>query len=255
RIRDSQLKPALNSLISLYEETSKKDAFGSWYQNVGRKKLDLLLDENNHSSDLASPMCLVYLVIEFERHLIFERLDPEFLRNRQDWIANILECEQFEDVIPFIEQLSDAIRDPPFFTTAVRTLSDETMFHDAPLELCFLVMEFVTDVENVAEFFESAVLSDSKLPLFTSTQYDSLMSKISRFGVSTRRDLEEFVKMLDDAEKLRMKQIMPKPEPDPKPQSQANPVQSSAYDDSTWANVFNPSENNPAQAFNNWEPF
>ncbi|ETO10955.1 hypothetical protein RFI_26421, partial [Reticulomyxa filosa] len=192
-MRESNLGQALNELMKLYENSSKKGALGSWYQNVGKTKLELLMDEDYYSSDLASPQYLIYLLIEFERHVVFERLDPSFLSERNDWIANLLECQRFEDIIVFIRKLSSAIREPPFFTLAIKALSEESMFSEAPLSLCFLVMEFVTDVSNVAELCSTMLLHESKLPVFDPLRPPKLIKEILSFGDSTNALIKDFV--------------------------------------------------------------
>jgi len=233
------------------------------------------MDENNYSIDLASPLCLAYFLMEFERHLVFERLDPEFLKSRHEWIAGLLVCERFEDTIPFIETLSNAIREPPFYTVAIKALSEETMFRDAPMELCLLVMGFVTNVGNSADFFRSTVLFDSNLPSFDPTSFDKLVSEVSEFGDCTKEALTDFATTLETTEKDRQieedKLIAKAVEATQFISNVDQPKEEPllANDDDGWNNVFegNPlipgaAENDNAQqspnrnnSFVQWDPF
>jgi len=196
------LSPALKALMDLYERTSKSGAVGNWYKSVGKKKIERLMDVNNHSSDLASPAPLAYLLIEFERHLIFERLNRDFLLKRNEWIANLLECERFEDAVASINTLSNAIREPPFFTLAMKAITEESdLFCEAPLEICFLIMEFVVDISDVADFCKTTLLNDSKLPGFHPSNFDKLVRQISNFGSSTEVQMGEFVNYFKTVQK------------------------------------------------------
>jgi len=164
--------------------------------------------KKKYSSNLISPESLAYLLIEFERHLVFERLNPPFLKDRNDWIANLLDCELFEDAIPSIEKLSLAIREPPFFTLAMKALSEESdLLRDAPLELCFLIMEYVVDVSNISDFCKSTVLHPSHLPIFDATKFGTLVSQISTFGNSTKELAIEFADNLRNLDKMSKKEF------------------------------------------------
>ncbi|ETO09701.1 hypothetical protein RFI_27676 [Reticulomyxa filosa] len=207
RIRASQLTPALNALMQLYEDTSKKGALGNWYQSIGKRKIERLTDEKNNSSDLASPQPLAYLLIEFERHVCFERLDPQFLNDRRDWVANLLDCERFEDAITSIKKLSSAIREPPFFTLAMKALTEESeLFRQAPLEVCFLVMEFVVDSGDVNATCRDLLLQDAKLPQFNAFTYGKLINVISSYGYQSNSLTSDFTNQLDMTEKARRKE-------------------------------------------------
>jgi len=181
---------------------------GQWYESIGKRKIERLSDVNNHSSDLASPQPLAYLLIEFERHIPFERLNPQFLTDRRDWIANLLDCERFEDAIAPIKKLSAAIREPPFFTLAMKALTEESeMFRHAPLDVCFLIMEFVVDTGDIVESCKSMLLNDSKLPIFSTASFHSLISEISRFGYSTKQLASEFVGHVEVVERARVQEL------------------------------------------------
>eukprot|EP01083_Nonionella_stella_P215524 775622_1 len=202
--KSAALKSCLQLLISLYNKTDANGIIGDWRKDGASKMLSQIIDENDPKNDIKTSTSKLFsvsdvagIIIEFERHILFERLTESFLNQRKEWIRLLLQCETFDDIIPLILDLVNGIQIPPFFTVGFNILKDETMFAHAPLAICSLVMQFLEDY-GVADLCNLHLTDIDKIPSHVLTldrwgEYFSIANSIDRFGGPIGDKVKTFV--------------------------------------------------------------
>eukprot|EP01083_Nonionella_stella_P015528 43451_1 len=187
-----ELQHVLDSLTDLYELTASNGAVGNWFTQIGKQKLASFTDDK-----YSSPQDLAFLLIEFEKNILFDRLKREFVVKERDlWIEKLLLPNNFDDFIPLIQQLQFAIRSPPYFTLCMKTLQDECdLFKDSPKDICFLIMQFAIDCKNIVEIGSQSLLHSNAFPEYNVNH--TIVERISAFGAKCDDELKLFVDALD----------------------------------------------------------
>eukprot|EP01084_Bolivina_argentea_P288228 494683_1 len=85
RLYETELKYIIKSLTNLYENTSHNKCVGNWYKTLGYTKF-----QSFTQNAWSTPKDLAYLLIEFERHILYERINQRFLLNRFKWTTKLL---------------------------------------------------------------------------------------------------------------------------------------------------------------------
>jgi len=200
----SQLKLVIERLTNLYEETSKQGSMASWYKKIGTQKVKKFVENPwSTTNDLA------FLLIEFERHIIFTRLDRKFLQARNQWIAALLACNtgsehDFDKFIPLIDTLRDAITSPTFYSLCLKALTEESdLFRSAPIDICLLIMEFVVASSEVSFFAKNAISNPQYLPKYEVLTERGVFGRMRQFGSSCDSQLGSFVSEMKEIERNR----------------------------------------------------
>ena len=158
----SELARVMVRLRHLFEASSQQGSLGSWYRKIGRRKLQAFAQK-----PWSTPRDLAFLLIEFERHIAYGRLDERFLRRRSEWIAALLSCAEFDEFVPLIDALKDAVHSPPFFSLCFKAPAEESdLFRGAPLDVCLLGMEFVLSSAGIAFIASNTLLHSEQFPKF-----------------------------------------------------------------------------------------
>ena len=197
-----ELQQIITSLKDLYESSSKGGSIGNWYAMIGHQKLDGFTKSAwSTTTDLAN------LLIEFERHIAFNRLDSQFLKKRRQWIDDVLACDRgsssdLDYFLPLIDELKDSIRSPPFYTLCLKALTEESdLFRNAPMELALLVMEYVVPSEEIQKLAAITLLDPDNFPKYTSRTEKDIIYRMTRFDSTAENAIESFENMVHDSER------------------------------------------------------
>eukprot|EP01083_Nonionella_stella_P002456 7096_1 len=190
-----QLNKIIAKLTRIYEETSRCGSIDPWYDTIGRQKLQKF--SNNPWSTSTD---LTYLLIEFERHILYNRLDHNFLRRRNEWMMQLLFCDSlnndtFDDFLPLIDRLSDSVTSPPFFTLYLKALcQDSDLFSTAPLDICFIIMDFIVPSAQIRMIANQTLLDVNQFPDGMKHPHKKgIIKRMIGFGQNCDTKLNQFV--------------------------------------------------------------
>ena len=113
----------------------------------------------------------------------------------------------FDKFIPLIDTLKDSLTAPPFFTLCMNALSDESdLFSSAPLDVCFLIMEYVPSAE-IRFIAKNTILHTEQFPKFEDNYKENgVISRMKTFGRECTEKLNKFQTDVTEAEQYRISQ-------------------------------------------------
>lgn len=187
----------LGKVIDLLNDAyGKQDAYGfvekAASNNAIRSLKKIASSDYNELStrELFTPFDVAILLVQFERFIPYQRLNDSFLRQRRKWIQNLLLIEDESDfslLLPFVKFLNSNMKLPSFFTLGLNILKYETMFKNAPIEICCLLMEFVQDYQNIGELCKVHLTNIDRVPSTVDAidswgKYFKVSNSVKRFG-------------------------------------------------------------------------
>ena len=177
--------------LTTYCEDTARVASSAGFTGFNAKWFSLKRREQwqNALHDAYSIADVSKLILQYESYIVAERLDKEWLRHREQWKYDVLQCDAYAEIQAPIESLKSAIMPPPFFAQALRSLIEAVpLLKAAPLDVSMLLLSFVFDEVRI----QSTV---NALPIVLGSQGEENIIRTSDLNVSLHRSILEWFRM------------------------------------------------------------